>query len=400
MSRADADLTVVGAGVVGLAIARAWMRRHPADRVVVLDKERELGAHASGRNSGVLHAGLVYPPGSLKARFSRDGNRAMAAYCAARGLPLRRCGKLVLATSVADHGPMDELVRRAAANGVPVEEVDEAEVRRIEPRARTVGRALFAPETCSVDPRAVLSALADDLRQGGADLRLGWAWTGGRPGRMDTSRGAFDPGYVVNCAGLHADRLARHYGFGRGLRVLPFRGLYLVGDPDVPPLACHLYPVPDLELPFLGVHFTAAVDGRVKIGPTATPALWREQYGGLRRFSARDLVEVGAVGAAQWLRSPRFRALARREVRKLWRSALLADAARLVPGLDPAGWTRWGPVGIRAQLVDLSRRELVLDFRVDGDAHSFHVLNAISPGFTCSLPFAELCCDRIEALRG
>lgn len=348
----------------------------------------------------MLHAGLYYPAGTLKARLARDGNRAMAAWCEARGLPLRRCGKLVVAQSAADHPQMDELVRRAAGNDVPLELIDDVDARRIEPAAATVERALFAPETCSVDPRAIVRAMGEEAGERGIHLVLGAAFTGRGPSNsVQTTAGEFDGGYLVNAAGLYADRIARAHGFGERYRILPFRGLYLKGSRTARKLACHVYPVPDLELPFLGVHFTVTVDDGVKIGPTALPALWREQYGGLQGFSLSELAEIGTLGATQLLADSRFRALARQELAKSLRGPLLRAATRLVPSLDRAAWTRWGPPGIRAQLLDRQTRQLVLDFRVEGDDRSFHVLNAISPGFTCSLPFARYCCDEIERLR-
>lgn len=396
----DADFTVIGAGVMGLAIALAWKQRHPAERVVVLDKEPALGAHASGRNSGVLHAGLYYPAGTLKAEFARDGNRAWTAWCLERRLPIRRCGKLVVAREAADHPQMDELLRRARDNGVPLEDLSAEDARRIEPRARTVDRALFAPETSSVDPGQVMASLAAAAGEAGVELRLGAGFQAREPsGALHTATGTFDPGFVVNAAGLQADRVAAAWGFGAQYRILPFRGLYLLGSDAAPDLRCHVYPVPDLDMPFLGVHFTVKVDGHVKIGPTAQPALWREQYGGWSGFSASELVEIGGLGLRKLLVDRRFRALAARELRHARQAALLDAARRLVPQLDAAAWTRWGPPGIRAQLVDRATGALVMDFVLEGDRDSFHVLNGISPGFTCALPFADHCVARIEAAR-
>lgn len=388
------DFLVIGGGIVGLTTALALRRRQPGARVTVLEKEAGVGAHASGRNSGVLHAGFYYTADSLKARFSREGNLALQAWCADRALPLRRCGKLVVARSEADHPGLDELLRRAQRNGVPLEPIDEDEARRIEPRVRTVGRALFSPSTASVDPNRVVESMLDEARRLGIEVRTGVRWLGRRGDVQQTSVGDIAAGFVVNAAGLYADRIAAAWGRGAHYRILPFKGLYLYGDREER-LACHVYPVPDLAMPFLGVHFTVTTDGAVKIGPTALPALWRENYGGLERISIRELAEVLGREARMFLADAAFRKLAVHELKKALRRNLLRDAARLVEGIDPSRWTRWGRPGIRAQLVDLRTGALEMDFVVEQGHRSLHVLNAVSPAFTCSLPFAEHLVDRI-----
>lgn len=392
-----ADLLVVGGGIVGLTAAIAFRRRFPDQHVVILEKEGHLAEHASGRNSGVLHAGFYYTADSLKARLCRDGNRRMAAFCDERGLPIRRSGKLVVARSEADHAGLDELLRRAAANDVPLEAITEAEAREIEPRARTVGRALWSPSTAVVDPGRVVAAMADEALGLGIDLRLGVAYQGRSGDGVLTSAGPIPAGFVLNAAGLYADRVARDFGFAAHHRILPFKGLYLTGDEPIDSLRCAIYPVPDLGFPFLGVHFTVTVEGHAKIGPTAMPALWREAYGGLARFSALELGEIALREARLFVGDASFRALAAHELRKSRRPRLLADAAQLVDGLDPARWTRWGRPGIRAQLLDVRTGKLEMDFLVEGDSRSLHVLNAVSPAFTCSLPFADELVRRVAA---
>ena len=269
-----ADFLIIGGGVVGLTVALELRRRHPQDRIVVIEKERHTGYHASGRNSGVLHAGFYYTADSLKARFTREGNEQLTAWCTERGVPLRRCGKLVVARSPAEHAGLDMLLERGKRNGVPLESITAAEAREIEPRVRTCERALFSPTTTSVDPRVVMAELTLELSEKGIALCTDTTWTG-RTGRIThTSAGDVDAGYLVNAAGLYADRIARDYGVAEGYRMLPFKGLYLHANDRAGPLRCHVYPVPDLEMPFLGVHFTVAADGHVHIGPTALPALW------------------------------------------------------------------------------------------------------------------------------
>lgn len=394
------DFLVVGAGVVGLSIARALKRRHPGFSVALIDKEDAPARHASGRNSGVLHAGFYYTADSLKARFTRAGNLAWTDYCRAKGLPLRACGKLVVASSEKELATLDELLRRGRANGVPVQEVDEKAAREIEPRAKTLGRALWSPSTAVVDPTACVASLAKDALEEGVDLRWGTAYAGRTKDGVRTSRGDLAAGFVVNAAGLYADRVARDFGFSQRYAILPFKGLYLYSDEPAGAFRAHIYPVPDIRNPFLGVHFTVTIDGRVKIGPTAIPALWRENYGGLSGFSAPELLEIAVRQAGLFFGAGfDFRGLAMAEIQKNSRRVMTGLAARLAEGVSPKDYRRWGKPGIRAQLMDLEKKTLVMDFLLEGDGRSLHVLNAVSPGFTCSIPFAAYVCDRIESLR-
>ena len=401
------DWLIVGAGIVGLTTALEARRRDPGGSVVVLEKEDRPGRHASGRNSGVLHAGIYYTPGSLKARIAREGNRRLTEYCLARELPINRCGKLILAATEAEQAGLDELLRRGRANGVTLEAVDEAQVRALDPAARANGRAIFSPTTSSIDPGAVMAALAADARDAGIEIRTREPFVGAdvmagdgrvRAARVRTTRGHYDPGYLVNAAGGHADRVARHYGFAQHHRIMPFKGRYLRATAETG-VRRHLYPVPDLRYPFLGVHFTVAVDGTVWIGPTATPVLGREQYGW--RVGLREALDT-AGGLARLLLAPHntgLRRLASREVRLHSHRAMVDEAGKLATGLPLARYWETGRPGIRAQLVDTREWKLEDDFVYEADGRSLHVLNAVSPGFTCALPLAEHLLDLIEGIR-
>jgi len=394
---ATTDFLVVGGGIIGVSIARELRRRHSDRSVTVLEKEPACGRHASGRNSGVLHAGFYYTADSLKAKFTRDGNRALAAYCDARGLPLNRCGKLVVARTAADHPQMDELLRRGAANGVVLESISEAEARRIEPRVKTCERAIWSPATATADPTAVLAAMREDAEREGITFALADGFRRRRGDEVESARTTWHAGYVVNAAGLHADRIARQYGFSDRYRILPFKGLYLYSDDAGGHFNTNIYPVPDLRNPFLGVHFTVTVDGHAKIGPTAIPAFWREQYAGLSGFDVRDLAEIAALQCGLLFSAGfEFRRLAVEELRKYRRRHLVALAGDLATDVRPEHWRRWGRAGIRAQLLDIRTRKLEMDFVIEGDDRSMHVLNAVSPGWTCSLPFASYVVDAIE----
>ncbi|MDE2142819.1 MAG: L-2-hydroxyglutarate oxidase [Elusimicrobia bacterium] len=395
------DFLVVGGGVVGLAAARELKRRRAGASVVLLEKEPACGEHASGRNSGVLHAGFYYAADSLKARLTREGNRRLAEFCDERGIPVNRCGKLVIPRDDAEDRGLDELFRRAAANGVRVEKLDAAAARRIEPRVKAGGRVLWSPTTATVDPARVVAALRADAEAAGVEVLTGTAWLAARGRGAQTSAGPIDAGYLINCAGLQADRVARGYGHSRRYAVLPFRGLYLYSDEAPGAFKTNLYPVPDPRYPFLGVHVTVAADGRAKIGPTAAPALWREHYGGPSRFSAREFVEIAALQARLFAVSDwGFRGLAVQEMRKRARARMVGLAGALAEGLKLEDYTRWGRPGLRAQLVELDTGRPVPDFLIEADGGGLHVLNMVSPGFTCSLPFADLICDEVERRAG
>lgn len=401
MAGERAEVLIAGAGIVGLTIARELVAAGAGD-VLLLEKEDALGVHASGRNSGVLHAGIYYAPDSLKARSCLEGGRLMKAYCREKGLPLLEAGKVIVARTEAELPVLDELHRRATANGARVELVDERRLAELEPNARTTGRALFSPDTAAVDPRAVLASLRADLEATGkVRLLTGTELTGLRGRRVaTTSRGDVAFGRLVNAAGAHCDRVARWFGLARDLRLIPFKGIYRKLRPGRT-FALHgnVYPVPDVRNPFLGVHFSRSVRGEVYVGPTAIPALGRENYGllaGADRDAARILLQDAILFAA----NPRFRAVALSEPRKYLRSVFDRDAARLVRRYDPDDFEAAAKVGIRPQLVDWRTKELVMDFLVEAAEDSIHVLNPISPAFTSSMDLARTVVRRFFAGAG
>jgi len=400
-SNPNPDFLIVGGGIVGLAVARAARLRWPDASVTLLEKEEAVGLHGSGRNSGVLHAGFYYTADSLKARFSRDGTRAWTELCLERSLPINRCGKLVVAQGPEELDGLAELKRRGDRNGVTLKEVSEAEAKEIDPSVRTHQKALFSPTTASVDPLAVTRALASDARDVGVDLVFGVRAVGRKGKSLVTTQGSYSPGYLINAAGLYADKLAQAYGFGADLDILPFKGIYLYGDPQVKRPRVHIYPVPKLSRPWLGVHFTIDVEGHVKIGPTAIPAFWRENYRGLANFNLGEALDILATEAGLFLRNDfEFREIAVEEMKKYLRSVLVKQGARLVDGTPMESFRTWGKPGIRAQLFHRKERKMLMDFVLEGDAGSLHILNAVSPAFTCALPFAEYVLDEVEARAG
>jgi (S)-2-hydroxyglutarate dehydrogenase len=391
------DFLVIGGGVIGLNIARKLRRTFPGSSVHLLEKEADCGLHASGRNSGVLHAGFYYSPDSLKAKLTWRGNRLLTEYCEEKKIPLNKCGKLVVARDQADHAGLDELLRRGRVNGIPLEKISEHEAKSIEPRVKTCERALFSLATSTVDPTPVMQAMKKDAIDEGVQLHCGVRYLGASKGQVKTTQGTHEVGYVVNAAGLYADRIARDYGFSEHYRILPFKGLYLYSSEPAGSIRTNIYPVPDLKNPFLGVHFTVAASGKAKIGPTAIPGLWREQYGGMANFRWGEFLEVAMRGVGLLVNSDfDFKTLALKEMAKYSKSKMVALASELAEGIRPEHYQHWGKPGIRAQLLDIKKRKLEMDFILEGDRHSMHILNAVSPAFTCSLPFSEYVCERIK----
>lgn len=396
-----ADFLIIGGGIVGICVAREVKRRRPTARVALLEKEQECGLHASGRNSGVIHAGFYYSADSLKARFTRDGNRLLHAYCDSKNIPVNKCGKLVVTRSAAELPQLDELLRRGQANGVELQAITAAEARQIEPRVKTFERAIFSPTTSTSDPRAVLHAMRTDALAEGIQIFQGTAYRGRRGPTIKTSQEDFEAGYVINCAGLYADRVARDFGFSEEYRILPFKGIYLYSDEPPGTLRTNVYPVPDLRNPFLGVHFTVAVNGQSKIGPTAIPAFWREQYQGLGNFKLDEFAEIIFRDLGLLFFSGfDFKRIAAEETLKYFRSRLVSLSGELLAGVKLEDYRHWGRPGIRAQLLHLKTRKLEMDFVLQGDRNSLHVLNAVSPAWTCSLPFAKYVCDKVDGFLG
>ena len=383
----ECDLAVVGGGILGLAVARELHTRQPGWSVAVLEQDASIGTGQTGHNSGVIHAGIYYAPGSLKARLCVAGARALYEYCDERGIPYERCGKLIVARNSTELAPLDELERRGRENGVPgLRRLSGEELREVEPHARGVA-ALHSPETGIVDFRAVAGALAAELEEGGVPVVTsgkvtGVAQTGGRIA-LRHQHGETRARFAVFCAGLASDRLAVAAGASPDPRIVPFRGAYLYLRPERRELVRSLiYPVPDPTLPFLGVHLTRHIDGEVSLGPSAL--LWPR--------SPRDLFWPGTARMARrWWRT------GLRELRHAAsRRAFAAAAAEYVPELTPGDFAG-GFAGIRAQALGRDG-SLVDDFVLSETERGLHVRNAPSPAATSSLALAHMIGNRVLSL--
>lgn len=398
---AGCDICVVGAGIVGLATARELQRRHPGAAVVVLERAERIASHQSGHSSGVIHAGIYYAPGSLKARLCVDGAARLYEYCEQRGIDARRDGKVIVATDPAELPRLDELERRGTANGVPgLERIGPERLREIEPHAAAIA-ALHSPNTGVVDFPTVAASLASEVRSAGGQVITGCEVRGLEPGggriAIAHAGGTLDAGRAVLCAGPWADRLAVAAGADPDPRIVPFRGAYLRLRPGCEQLVrANIYPVPDPDLPFLGMHLTRTPQDEVLLGPTALFVGARDAYR-LRRVIPRDLAEsIAWPGTA-------------RMMRRFWRTGLtelrhavsirsfVAECRRYVPELQLGDVERSVHAGVRAQAIARDG-SLVDDFVVSETERAVHVRNAPSPAATASLTLAELIADRVDGL--
>jgi 2-hydroxyglutarate dehydrogenase len=385
-------VAVVGAGIVGLATARELLRRNPRRSVAVLEKEDAVAKHQTGHSSGVVHAGIYYAPGSLKARLCTTGARELYDYCQENGIAHERCGKVIVATRPDELPALDELERRGRENGVPgLERIDQHRLKEIEPHATGIA-ALHSPNTGIADFAAVARALAEEIRAGGATVTTRCEVEKIEDGTVTHSAGVTQARMVIACAGAWADRLATSAGAPADPRIVPFRGAYLKLQPHRRQLVNGLiYPVPDPDLPFLGVHLTRHTSGDVLIGPTALLAPARDAYS-LRTVRGRDLREA-LTWPGTWRMARRFWRTGIAELGYAASSARLARAAqRFVPELTEQD-VMPGPTGVRAQALARDGR-LLDDFAFSRTGRTLHVRNAPSPAATSAFAIARLVCDR------
>jgi (S)-2-hydroxyglutarate dehydrogenase len=394
----ECDLVVVGGGIVGQAVARELLARRPGASLAVLEAEPRIGAHQTGRSSGVIHAGIYYQPGSLKAQLCVEGSRALYDYCDEHGIPYRKSGKLVVAVEEHEVGRLDELERRGTLNEVrELRRVGPDGIAEIEPHARGVA-ALHSPHTGVVDYVAVAESYAADVEAAGGGVHLGTTVHGARPEgnklRIEHSRGTTVAAEAVFCAGLWSDRLAVACGAPADPRIVPFRGGYLkLGPAEAELVRANVYPVPDPDLPFLGAHLTRTFAGDVLIGPSALMAPARDAYD-LKNVRRRDVGETLRWPGTWKMMADHWRAGLIEMRHAASPASFVAEAARMMPALKGAKATP-GPAGIRAQALGRDGK-LVDDFVIHRTERAVHVRNAPSPAATSSLAISRLIADRLE----
>ena len=396
------DVVIVGAGIVGLAVGRELLRRWPKLQLALVDKESEIAAHQSGHNSGVIHSGIYYAPGSLKARLCVSGSRALMRYCDERGIRYESCGKVIVATEGSELPRLAELRRRGEQNGVVgLEEIGPERLREIEPYSRGI-RALYSPKTGIIDYLDVARAYAEDVRSAGGQILTNRAVIGiGKFGKgvvLATAGGEIETRYLITCAGLQSDRVAEMTGSPRDPRIVPFRGDYYVLRPECVGLVRGMiYPVPDPSFPFLGVHFTRRIEGGVWLGPNAVLAFAREGYEKLK-IDPTDLIETLTYRGFQELARKYLWTGLGEMYRDFSKRAFLKSLQRYMPVLQESDLLP-GPSGVRAQALSADGK-LIDDFVIDQEENVMHVRNAPSPAATSSLAIAELIADRASEAFG
>ncbi len=385
------DVLIIGGGIIGLNLAKILKERYKDLKIALIEKEKEVGMHSSGRNSGVLHAGFYYTSDSLKAKFTKEGNKRLKEFCKEHSLEINECQKVVVAQNEKELEGLLELKRRGDKNGVLLEWIDEESLSKEFPEVKTYKKALLSPTTATVDPKEVTKKFEEVAKNLGVNILLNTKYLH-RIGTNTvlTNQGAIKYNILINAAGLYADKIAKDFDCAKDYVIIPFKGIYLKDSKNAIDLSTNIYPVPNLKNPFLGVHFTLTVKNEAKIGPTAIPAFWRENYKGFENFDFDELLEILFYEAKLFFKNAfGFRDLAFEEMKKYNKSYLLSLAKSLVKREDLSSFNEWSAPGIRAQLLNKKSLELVQDFVVERNKNTIHVLNAVSPAFTSSIPFCE-----------
>jgi L-2-hydroxyglutarate oxidase LhgO len=386
-------IAIIGAGILGISTGIELLKSGKSLHVTIFEKERRVSSHASGRNSGVIHAGFYYSPDSLKAKFCRTGNRELRQLCKKNQIPILETGKVVVARNDEEVGELEKLFDRGIKNGVELELLEEKQLSAFEPLARTYEKFMWSPNTAVSSPNLISTVLIEEF------LKLGGKLVLGKSIQLQKSNGGISIkgdqvhyAHVINCAGTYSNKLALQVGLADDYLAVPFLGSYLAANQTSLPLRTLIYPVPHPVNPFLGTHFTITAEGMVKIGPSAIPALGRENYKFLQGIKLGELPEI-SKGFLAILKGDKndLIAISRQEIPKLSHRFLLRSALPLLSPdvkVEKSAWTR-KPPGIRAQLVAKSNGQLVQDFIVESLDNSTHVLNLVSPGWTCAIPFAK-----------
>lgn len=395
------DFLIVGAGIVGLTVAHELRRRHPGASIVILEKEADVGKHASGRNSGVLHSGVYYGSTTLKAKVCAAGAARMREFASEHNIACSRSGKVIIATSARDLPTIERLLNNARDNGVRADRMDETEIRSVEPHASPYQAGIYCPDTAVIDSKAVVFKLRELLEGDGVRFEFSAPLRDVLPSDniVTTPQSSHSYGYLFNCAGAGADLVAKKFGLAKDYTLVPFKGIYYKLRPERAHLVRgNIYPVPDIDLPFLGVHLTRVISGEVYVGPTAIPAFGRENYGLFKGMEPVESLKIGAELAGMYFENHQnFRLLVHTEVRKYLKPWFLAAARKLMSELTSSDLVPCDKVGIRPQLINVRTRALEMDYVIERSKNSLHVLNSISPAFTSSFAFAERLVERAES---
>ncbi|MDA8351583.1 MAG: L-2-hydroxyglutarate oxidase [Firmicutes bacterium] len=390
------DFAIIGGGIVGLSVGMALVKRFPRAKIAVIEKEKDLAQHQTGRNSGVIHSGIYYPPGSLKAKLAREGNAAIVAFCEEHGIPHEVCGKVIVAADPEELQQMERLYRRGRENGLEIFRLGQGELKEREPHVRGM-EAIYVPKSGIVDYKAVARAFARIIREGSGhlllDTRVENIVETKEQVTLETNRGTWSSRFLINCAGLYSDRVAEMAGQATGLKIVPFRGEYVELVPEKRHLVQHLiYPVPNPDFPFLGVHFTRMIDGSVHVGPNAVLSLKREGYK-KTDVDIADLAEILSYKGFWKLVLAHIDEGLKEMIRSVSKKAFLRSLQRLIPELTEKDLVP-AQAGVRAQALRPDG-SMVDDFAILPGKRSLHVCNAPSPAATASMKIGEAIVNQI-----
>ncbi len=394
------DYLIVGAGIVGLTIARELSIKSGDKKILVIEKESNIGFHASGRNSGVLHSGVYYPRETLKAKVCSEGAKLMAEYCYKHNLPIKKIGKVIVPVKQSDDEILDKLIKNAQDKDISYELIDMEKLKELEPYAKSATRhALHIPDVSIVDPKSVLRSILKELKHLGVAISFNERIISSdmKKSIAVTTRGKVKYGYLVNASGQYADKVAHMFGVGKQYSILPFKGSYYNLKKDSKVLSNGLiYPVPDLNRPFLGVHTVKGMDGSTYFGPTAVPVFGRENYSGFNGVQFFDAIKILYYLIKMYCKNKQgFRYYVHHEALNNIKSNFIKSAQNIVHSLKKQDLVVSNKSGIRPQLFDKNKKELVMDLKIEETENTLHVLNAISPAFTASFSFAELIVNKI-----
>ena len=389
------DLIILGAGITGLSVARQQLLTDSGCKVLIIEKEKKIGLHASGRNSGVLHSGIYYPSETLKAKFCSEGGRIMGEYCQEFSLPIKRCGKVIIPKTADEDKYLDLLHKRAGVNQADTRIISKAELNEIEPESYSVtSRALYSPNTSVVDPHSVMKKIMSELINNDVVTAFGEYVISADPqcNIITTNKNVtYEYGQLINCTGQYSDLVSRIFNIGEQYCLIPFKGIYYkLQDASEIKLNGLVYPVPDLRIPFLGIHSVKLVNGDIYFGPNSIPALGREHYEGIKGINLKDTFRTAYYLLRQYMdNKDGFRSFAHRELQQFSKNSFYKEAKKMIPKLKLTDLVKSKKVGIRAQLYNKDKHEFEMDFIVEKKDNTIHVLNAVSPAFTSAFSFAK-----------
>lgn len=395
------DIVIVGAGIIGFTIAYTILLKRNDLSVCIIEKENKTGAHASGRNSGVLHSGIYYPSNSLKAKMCVNGSNMMQSYCRENNIFVNKMGKVILPTKESDVSQLSLLYRRAVSNGANVEMIDKVQLKEIEPEANSkFGCALYSQDTSVIDPVEVLSHLEKDIIKLGGCIDYNAELVSGDIGNSTLrtkNGGVYKYTLLINSGGQYADKIAHIFNVGYDYELLPFRGSYYkLSEKSGLNINGLIYPVPDLNVPFLGVHTVKSLSGSIYFGPSAVPAFGREHYKGLEGINFLDVASISYYLSLFYISNRQgFRVYANCEANRVFKSRFCAAVKKLVPNLNDSYMNKAEKVGIRAQLINKKKLSIEMDFIIEKNDNTIHILNAVSPAFTSSFAIANYIVDSV-----